>query len=96
MHNQHRSPDPTKIERATATSTVALFFYLLKLNTKKPEISCSTARFQDLPVFSDAFFQAYSINKILIIIITLEQVGYLECDYPVILEGRVFNHITQS
>ena len=27
MHNQHRSPDPTKIERATATSTVALFFY---------------------------------------------------------------------
>ena len=24
---QHRSPDPTKIERATATSTVALFFY---------------------------------------------------------------------
>jgi len=26
MHNQHRSPDPTKIERATATSTVALFF----------------------------------------------------------------------
>ena len=25
MHNQHRSPDPTKIERATATSTVALF-----------------------------------------------------------------------
>jgi len=29
MHNQHRSPDPTKIERATATSTVALFFYFL-------------------------------------------------------------------
>ena len=28
MHNQHRSPDPTKIERATATSTVALFFFL--------------------------------------------------------------------
>ena len=28
MHNQHRSPDPTKIERATATSTVALFFYI--------------------------------------------------------------------
>jgi len=27
MHNQHRSPDPTKIERATATSTVALFLY---------------------------------------------------------------------
>ena len=27
MHTQHRSPDPTKIERATATSTVALFFY---------------------------------------------------------------------
>jgi len=26
MHNQHRSPDPTKIERATATCTVALFF----------------------------------------------------------------------
>jgi hypothetical protein len=29
MHNQHRSPDPTKIERATATSTVALFFIFL-------------------------------------------------------------------
>ena len=27
MHNQHRSPDPTKIERATATSTVALFYF---------------------------------------------------------------------
>jgi len=27
MHNQHRSPDPTKIERATATSTVTLFIY---------------------------------------------------------------------
>jgi len=26
---QHRSPDPTKIERATATSTVALFFYFV-------------------------------------------------------------------
>ena len=26
MHNQHRSPDPTKIERATATNTVVLFF----------------------------------------------------------------------
>jgi hypothetical protein len=25
---QHRSPDPTKIERATATSTAALFFLL--------------------------------------------------------------------
>ena len=29
MHNQHRSPDPTKIERATATSTVALFLFFL-------------------------------------------------------------------
>jgi hypothetical protein len=29
MHNQHRSPDPTKIERATATSTVALFFFFV-------------------------------------------------------------------
>ena len=28
MHDQHRSPDPTKIERATATSTVALFIYI--------------------------------------------------------------------
>jgi len=27
MHNQHRSPDPTKIERATATSTVALILF---------------------------------------------------------------------
>jgi hypothetical protein len=26
---QHRSPDPTKIERATATSTAALFFLVL-------------------------------------------------------------------
>jgi len=28
---QHRSPDPTKIERATATSTAALFFLFLRL-----------------------------------------------------------------
>jgi hypothetical protein len=28
---QHRSPDPTKIERATATSTVALFFYFVSV-----------------------------------------------------------------
>jgi hypothetical protein len=34
MHNQHRSPDPTKIERATATSTVALFFYFSFFNQK--------------------------------------------------------------
>jgi len=27
---QHRSPDPTKIERATATSTAALFFLFSK------------------------------------------------------------------
>jgi len=32
MHNQHRSPDPTKIERATATSTVALFFIFKALH----------------------------------------------------------------
>ena len=32
MHNQHRSPDPTKIERATATSTVALFFIFTNLH----------------------------------------------------------------
>ena len=29
MHDQHRSPDPTKIERATATSTVALFIIIM-------------------------------------------------------------------
>ena len=34
MHNQHRSPDPTKIERATATSTVALFFYFFSAATR--------------------------------------------------------------
>ena len=34
MHNQHRSPDPTKIERATATSTVALFSLSLKIKTQ--------------------------------------------------------------
>jgi len=30
---QHRSPDPTKIERATATSTAALFFLFLRTLT---------------------------------------------------------------
>jgi len=31
---QHRSPDPTKIERATATSTAALFFLFLRVNNR--------------------------------------------------------------
>jgi hypothetical protein len=43
MHNQHRSPDPTKIERATATSTVALFFYFsTALHTGLPMLTQAT------------------------------------------------------
>jgi len=38
MHNQHRSPDPTKIERATATSTVALFFYFFKSEKERMSV----------------------------------------------------------
>jgi len=34
---QHRSPDPTKIERATATSTVALFILFLIINLVRAE-----------------------------------------------------------
>ena len=46
MHNQHRSPDPTKIERATATSTVALSFFnlILTVNTHKYEVMCFNSR----------------------------------------------------
>jgi hypothetical protein len=44
MHNQHRSPDPTKIERATATSTVALFiFFLLTRDLRASEIITTQA-----------------------------------------------------
>jgi len=48
MHNQHRSPDPTKIERATATSTVALFFDSFIFSPSFKELGLDSQRVKKL------------------------------------------------
>ena len=50
MHNQHRSPDPTKIERATATSTVALFYYFFFSSAIVTINACNGEKLSDLNI----------------------------------------------
>ena len=58
MRNQHRSPDPTKIERATATSTVALFFFPFT-NT-----NFTNTNFTNVPFTNTNFTNTYQTRSV--------------------------------